>query len=481
MTINRAMQSGVTALSANAAALATISNNIANANTTGFKRVLNNYADLVSGSSNVSTYAANGVSNTVQQTLTTTGELNSSSGQYSLGIDGQGFFVTSDKSDAITAGSSMLFTRDGSFTTDTSGFLRNSAGLYLEGWPADSSGNIIRDSTDITKLGPINVGNLANLPEATTKVMFSANLNASTPISDAVTNATYDATTTAGAMSTYNATAGTGTKPDTTISMTVSDSLGQQHNITVSLLKRGVSSTAPTTGETEWYYEVSSPDIATGTTPELHQLATGSIFFDANGKIDNTVGASSGGLFSPPLTVGASSALAGAHWNASFGAASQDIDFGLTSIAAGATDTSTSLLTQVSGDSTTKSLSANGTEFGTLTKVEIGDDGMVTALYNNGDRRTIAQVAVATFINANGLAPVSGNAFTVSTESGGFTLREPGDGAAGNLAPGSLEASTVDLAQEFTGLITTQRAYSAASKVITTADDMLQELLQIKR
>ncbi len=100
-------------------------------------------------------------------------------------------------------------------------------------------------------------------------------------------------------------------------------------------------------------------------------------------------------------------------------------------------------------------MSANGTEFGALTKVEIGNDGVVTAIYNNGDTRKLAQVALATFINANGLTPVSGNAFQVSTASGGFSLKQPGLGGAGELQPDTLEASTVDLAQEFTGLITT--------------------------
>jgi len=140
-----------------------------------------------------------------------------------------------------------------------------------------------------------------------------------------------------------------------------------------------------------------------------------------------------------------------------------------------------STITQNSGDSTTTAITADGTEFGTLVKVEIGQDGVVNAIYNNGDTRKLAQVALATFINANGLAPKSGNAFEVSTSSGTFSLKAPGDGGAGKLSPDSLEASNVDLAQEFTGLITTQRAYSAASKIITTADQMLQELLQLKQ
>ena len=483
MSINRAMQSGVTALAANAAALSVISNNIANSNTTGFKRVTTNFTDLVSGSSTQQNYGGNGVTNVSQQSLTTTGELNASTTGYSLGIDGQGFFITSDKSDPVTAGSTMLFTRDGSFNTDTKGYLKNAAGLYLEGWPADSAGNVTASSTDITKLAPINVTDLANQASATTAVDFTSNIDAKTPVSAGA--ATYDPTTVSGAMSTYDASSVTGTKPDSTISMTVSDSLGNAHTVTTSLLNLGVdtNSANPTYGKTLWAYEVSSPDVDDGNS--THQLSMGVLAFDSDGKLafDNTTtpptplsttGATAG-AFNTDLVIGASDSAGTPRWNLAVGAAGQTLSLGLS----GTTPTST--ITQLGGDSTTTAMSANGTEFGTLTKVEIGDDGNVNAIYNNGDKRKIAQVALATFINANGLTPISGNAFEVSTSSGVFSLKSPGDGGAGKLSADTLEASTVDLAQEFTGLITTQRAYSAASKIITTADQMLQELLQLKQ
>lgn len=470
MTVNRAMQSGVTALAANAAALATISNNIANANTTGFKRVLTNFTNLVSGTTGSQTYAANGVTAATQQTMTTRGELNASSAGYSLGIDGQGFFVTSDSADAVTQGSSMLFTRDGSFTTDTQGFLRNAAGLYLMGWSADSGGNIDPSSTDITRLGPINVSNVTSVPEATTRATFTANLDPSTPVSTAATT-TYDSADPAFAMSSYDPVSNTGTRPDSTISMTVSDSLGQQHTVTVSLLKTGVDAT---TNTTRWAYEVWSDDI-TGATAGLNQISTGTLAFNSDGTLNTTESSTNGGVFNTDFTIGASNSTGAPRWDSEFAAGGQNFTLGLSGAAAPST------ITQLAGDSTTRIMSTNGTEFGTLTKVEIGADGIVTAIYNNGNTRPLGQVALATFINANGLTPVSGNAFTVSSASGGFSLREPGEGGAGNLAPSALEASTVDLAQEFTGLITTQRAYSAASKIITTSDEMLQELLSIKR
>jgi len=493
MSINSAMQSGVTALAANATALATISNNIANSNTTGYKRVTTSFTDLVSGTSNKHSYTSGGVVSVNRQTNTTQGELNSDTSGYSLGVNGQGFFVVSDVAGEVDSSSSLLFTRDGSFTTDTEGNLVNSGGYYLQGWPADSTGAITTSATDANLLAPINVSDLANKAAATTNVSFTANLSSKTtvsaavnpdpddsttfdtgPYADAIASGTLDATN---AMSTYNAAAGTGTKPDATISASISDSLGQEHTITISLLKGNINST---TGETEWYYEVSSPDVTstdgTGTDDGMHQLATGKLSFDANGTL---IAGNSTGLLLNGLSIGASADLAaataaGAYWNASVGAAGQDISMGFGTPSA-------STITQLASDTTTKSITADGTEFGSLASVEIGKDGLVTAIYNNGHTKTLAQIALATFLNANGLTAVSGNAYKVSTDSGAYSLKVPGANGAGSIEADTLEASTVDIAQEFTGLITTQRAYSAASKIVTTADDMLQELLAIKR
>ncbi len=500
MSINSAMQSGVTALAANATALATISNNIANSNTTGFKRVLTNFTDLVSGSNNKNSFSSGGVVSVNRQSNTTQGELNSNTSGYSLGINGQGFFVVSEKPEDLSSGSSLLFTRDGSFTTDTKGNLVNSGGYYLQGWPADSSGNISTSATNVNLLAPINVSDLANSVEATTAVNFVANLDARTPISAAVNIADGDPTTiddgpynatssvdgTASplvAMSVYDPATGAGTKPDSTITSTISDSLGQEHTITISLLKGNVdTSGGATNGETQWYYEVSSDDVTSAN--GLNQIDTGSIYFDSKGNLDKDPSHYPGGVLPKLLSdtgfsIGPSSGdptdpAVGPCWNTTVGAEGQNISMGF-----GAGGTSS--IGQISGDSTTVSVKANGTEFGTLSKVEVGADGIVKAIYNNGNTRTLAQVALATFLNANGLTAVSGNAYQVSTDSGAYLLKEPGQNGSGSIEADTLEASTVDLAQEFTGLITTQRAYSAASKIVTTADDMLQELLAIKR
>ncbi len=138
-------------------------------------------------------------------------------------------------------------------------------------------------------------------------------------------------------------------------------------------------------------------------------------------------------------------------------------------------------LTQLSGEFQLTYLQQNGAKFGNFAGVSIGKDGIVTALFDNGVTRPIFMIPLASFTNPNGLSSLSGNAWIATDFSGNPTLREAGSAGAGEINAATLEASTVDLGTEFTRMITTQRAYSSAAKVITTADDMLNELLQIKR
>ncbi|CAA7620062.1 flagellar hook-basal body complex protein [Magnetospirillum sp. UT-4] len=138
-------------------------------------------------------------------------------------------------------------------------------------------------------------------------------------------------------------------------------------------------------------------------------------------------------------------------------------------------------LTQLSGSYQLSYISQDGAQFGNFAGVSIGSDGVVTALFDNGVTRPVFQIPVATFINANGMESLTGNVFISTDYSGEATLREAGEAGAGEVAAGSLESSTVDIGEEFTTMIVTQRAYSAAAKIITSADEMLSELVNIKR
>lgn len=138
-------------------------------------------------------------------------------------------------------------------------------------------------------------------------------------------------------------------------------------------------------------------------------------------------------------------------------------------------------LTQLSGSFQLNYLQQNGAKFGNFAGVSVGQDGIVTALFDNGVTRPVFMIPVATFTNPNGLSSLSGNTWIATDFSGNPTLREAGDAGAGQINSAALEGSTVDLGEEFTRMITTQRAYSSSAKIITTADDMLDELLRIKR
>ncbi len=160
-------------------------------------------------------------------------------------------------------------------------------------------------------------------------------------------------------------------------------------------------------------------------------------------------------------------------WASGAGASDIALDFGTTGLLDG--------LTQFSSDYGIRFNNQNGVQFGTFSGVSIGDDGLVVALFDNGETLPIYKIPLATFSNPNGMIAKTGNIFTASDTTGEPILRSPKNDGAGAVASGALENSTVDLGTEFTNMIVAQRAYSAATKIITTADDMLNELVNIKR
>ncbi|HEX8233886.1 MAG TPA: flagellar hook protein FlgE [Caulobacteraceae bacterium] len=451
MSINSALLAGVTGLNANSTALAAISDNIANANTIGYKRVGVAFSSLVSPSATANSYSAGGVTSVARQFVSQQGTLQASASATDLAIAGDGFFVTTDSPVGVTAGDPRYFTRAGSFALDRNGYLMNSAGLYLQGWPADANGEVTADSANLNALKAINLLDIASTAQPTSTARILANLNADQTVS--AQEATYGP----GGMAAYAADPTTGVKPDFSIQVPVADSKGGQRMIVLDFLKSDVAN--------QWHVEVRSdpPENVTGATDGL--IASSDIQFDANGAIDPTSLA-----FLTNVSVGASDpAGTGVRWADGLGIGAQDVTFDLAKV------------TQLSSVSSVSSVQANGTAFGSLAGVSVDEDGFVTAVYENGTTRRLAQVAIATFPNADGLASSKGNSWQASVNSGGFTLKTPGAAGAGKISPSSLEASTVDLSSEFTGLITTQRAYSASSKIITTADQMLEELLSIKR
>jgi flagellar hook protein FlgE len=482
MSISSAMQAGVSGLVANSSALAAISDNISNANTVSYKRNDTSFQSVVTGAAAKGTYNAGGVQASTRQMVSQQGLLAQTSSATDLGIQGQGFFVTTTKPTNLTAADARVFTRAGSFNLDADGYLVNSAGYYLQGWPVDTLGAIHSDPSDLTRLSSINVGSLGGSADPTTTATVNGNLKASQTLSAAAAAVgppliagAYDAAT--NNMASYDPTAGAGVKPDYSMQIPVSDSKGGQRTLEIDFLRSNVPN--------QWYAEiraVPATDITVVAPFVNGQVATGVVAFTSTGQLDLTATTLFGPVPAPPaappnpvLDLGASAGPAGANgqWAVGLGINGQKISVNLGAAPGG--------LTQLDSASVTQSIAVNGTAFGNLTDIQVDEQGNVSANFDNGVSRRIAQVAVATFINPNGLAPVTGNGYRTSLASGPFNLKGPGQGGAGTLSPSTLESSTVDLSAEFTGLITTQRAYSASSKIITTADQMLQELISIIR
>ena len=481
MSISSAMLAGVTGLVSNSSALAAISDNIANSNTVGYKRVGVDFTSLVNTGA-TGAYAAGGVSTATQHFINQQGSLTATSSVTDLAISGEGFFVTSAKAADITAGDPRYFTRAGAFTVDQHGYLKNATGLYLQGWLADPNGAVTPDSANLSSLKPINILEVANNAQPTTTGSVDANVNADQAVSAAATNAGAGTALAPG----YNADVNPATSPVTEVSMTefandpskgvkpdfsitvpVSDSKGGARNLIVDFLK---SSTA-----NQWHAEVrADPPSAVQSDPNLPQglIKSGIVAFNPDGTL-NTGATTLSGAIALAASAGAAptagSGEATAKWATGLGIAAQTVKLDLNKI------------TQFSAASSVRAVATNGTASGGISGVSINNQGVVTAVYDNGTTRTLAQIALATFPNADGLHSVDGDAYQASLQSGGLTLKTAGAAGAGSISPSSLEASTVDLSSEFTGLITTQRAYSAASKIITTADQMIQELLSIKQ
>ena len=180
MSLNSAMLAGVSGLAANSAALAAISQNIANVNTVGYKRTAGEFQTLVnSQTKSGGGYSAGGVAANTRSFVSQEGQLQRTTENTDLSVNGQGFFVTTTQPEGVSATDTRLFTRAGAFRVDKLGYLKNSANLYLQGWPVDSNGDISTDPSDLSRLRSINIGSVGGTAEPTTRVQINANLRSS--------------------------------------------------------------------------------------------------------------------------------------------------------------------------------------------------------------------------------------------------------------------------------------------------------------
>ena len=435
MSIYTALRAGVSGLTANSSALAVISDNIANVNTVGYKRSGVDFSALVNAQNSATTYNAGGVLPLTRQQISLQGSLEQSRSTTDLAISGDGFFIVSPNSQQLSNGGSVLFTRAGSFTIDAQGYMVNAQGLFLQGWPVQANGSVSSSPTSLSAIEPVNIAGVGGLAEPTENISINANLTSG--------ETSYAGAYVAGDMATGTVT------PQFETSLEVYDSLGAPRSIAIGFLKTG-----PNTWRAEAYARPNT-NITNGAV-NGGLLASGTVTFNTDGIVASTTG-TIGSTFSIP-------------WAASTGAAAQPVTLDLQSG-----------MTQFANSYSVTSVTADGVPPGDLVGLVLEGDGMLTAQFSNGRARALYQIPLATFLNPNGLKADQGGAFRTTLDSGLYNINSSNAGGAGRIVSGALEASNVDLAAEFTNLITTQRAYSAASRIITTADQMLEELLQIKR
>jgi len=433
MSLYGAMNIGVAGLAANSRALSATSSNIANVNTVGYKNQTAHFATFLNAQGGAGGTSSAGVTSMIGQDVTTQGLPTATSSPTDLSLSGNGFFVVASNASGTA---SQAYTRAGSFTPDESGNLKNASGLYLLGWKLDGDGAIPTNTGDLSL---VNVSSLSGKAEATTQMGIQANLQSS---ETAVTGYTAGQLT-SGAVT-----------PDFQRTVNVYDSQGGSQPITFSFVK---------TAANTWSYETTYAGDAANlsTAGSMHN---GTVTFNTDGSLANVDGATvPTGTFD--LTI---------PWATTTGLAAQTVEVNFGTVGA------TGGLTQFDTGSALNGTTMNGSAFGSVTGVTVAKDGTVTAQFSNGLSQDVYKVPVATFTNPNGLASINGNAYIATKASGGANINEANTGSAGGIAAQSLESSTVDLASEFTNLITTQRAYSASARIITTANDMLQELEQLR-
>lgn len=423
MSLSGALSSAISALSAQSQSLAMISDNIANSQTNGYKTTTASFEDLVTASSSATTYSSGGVTAQSQANITQQGLLTATSTATNVAIQGNGFFTVAS---ALTGGTT-LYTRNGNFSTDASGYLTNN-GYYLEGWRTDPSGNVV-GSASTDSLAPIDTEVAETSGSATTSTSFAINLPA-----DAAAGATFQS------------------------SMSVYDSLGTANTVQVTWTKSA-------TDTNTWTASFANPTSTTDTSTATGTTSTTpiTITFNSDGSLATPTTA-------PTLSIGG--------WTDGAAASTVTLDFGT----AGGTDGLTQL---ASGSSTpsldTTSIQSDGLPFGKLSSIAVGSDGLVNATYSNGQTISIYKIPVTTFAAPDQLQAQTGGMYAATQAAGTAVVQASGTNGAGTIYGSELESSTTDTNEQFSSMISAQQAYSAASQVISAVNKMFDTLISSMR
>jgi flagellar hook protein FlgE len=480
MSLSSSLFSGVSGLTTLGNYMTVIGDNIANVNTVGFKSSRASFQDVLSqtvSTADGTAQVGRGTSLADIASIFSQGSFESTNSTTDLAIGGDGFFVLRDPSDA----NNQFYTRAGNFSFDKDGNLVSPAGYIVAGWELDQNGQDIGSITDIT------LSSFTSPPSATDAITVITNLDADAADRSADLSLEWDA---------QNPVPIADTAYEYQTTVKVYDSLGDTHDLTlyfdlnpnstwefivtcnpsednragaqarltagddgVGMLGRGEIEFEPDSGvilDIDW--EEFTPaagnyDLATGTWAVRNEPAdlTNGYFTLSPDFLDGY-----------PLTVG--------------------LDFGsVYSTGAGAWVNDSLSTTQFASASTTLFQTATGYGAGDLQSITVDADGVITGQYSNGEVVPLYRVALAKFQNAQGLYKEGGNLYRETRLSGVPITAQPGTNGLGSIAPNSLEQSNVDIATEFVKMITTQRGFQANSKIITITDQMLSELINLKR
>lgn len=429
MSLRNAMNSGVSGLSAEGSALGVIGDNVANINTVGFKQSRAIFEDVLGGAVGSNGAAGGGVRMTRAQQIFGQGSLTNTGEPTDVALSGDGFFVVHGALDGVEG---TFFTRAGQTTVRNDGTLVNQQGFSMQGYAANP------DGTFGTTLGPITVPTSGIPPRATAQMTIGANLDAT-------------ATTPTGAWDPANPT----TTSNFSTAMTVYDSLGNAHSVNVYFRK---------TGANTWEYHAlaNGSEVTGGTAGRASEIAAGTLTFNTAGALQSTA-----------TTAGGTVSFNGAR-------PAQPIAFNFgTPIATGGTGLNG--MTQFGSPSSVTAQRQDGYGPGDLSNVRVDANGTVNGVFTNGQTVAIGKLAVARFRSNDGLGRAGHNVWKETRDSGEAAIGAAGEGGRASLVAGALEQSNVDVTQQFVDLIGHQRAFQANSKTITTADQMLQELMNLNR
>lgn len=545
MSLFGALSTGVSGVIAQGSSLSTISNNISNLNTPGYKGSRTLFSHMVTGGGRPGTPVSGSVASFDQRDLTAQGAIINTSRPTDLALVGKGFFVVTD-SPFVGPETSYFYQRTSSFSENTQGYLVSAQGLHLQGWRTDSSGDIINPAL----VESIELQSSRIEANATREMKMGINL---TPVEDI-----YDLNTGTTLLSQLETIAGDLNTADYAVSTSLFDAQGNRRDVDLFFLKSGPNSW-------RWAMSTDGSNIVGGSRGSPEIIGTGEIRFNDDGGLksytgsDLTIewtggvpvgnvavnfGSATGGVdFTPASITGdlsfadgvldltlnnrhinAPAVMAGTYTLEALGgnvlqltepngttytvtvppdAAVRQLTFGngvsltlsaqWTYPAPGVVGTIDAAVVAPSGNGSgadglvqyastynTFNILQDGLAPGVLREFVIDDQGYVIGSYTNGGTRKLWKIAVAIFQDPNGLELVSGGLLREAEQSGRPFFREAGTSGTATIAPSSIEQSNVDIGTEFSNMIVSQRSYSASTKVITTVDQMLNELMNIR-